>query len=46
MSVKALYRTSATATGGRDGSARSDDWPESPSAIERRICVRSFTIES
>src|SRR3954463_1630728 len=25
MSVKALYRTSATATGGRDGSARSDD---------------------
>jgi osmotically inducible protein OsmC len=25
MSVKALYRTSATATGGRDGSARSDN---------------------
>jgi len=25
MPVKALYRTSATATGGRDGSARSDD---------------------
>ena len=25
MSVKTLYRTSATATGGRDGSARSED---------------------